>query len=70
MPRSSRPAEDLLQMYETGTGSVKMRAIWEKENGEIVVTALPHQVSPAKVLEQIAAQMQAKKLPMVEDLQR
>jgi len=62
------PAEDLHQMYETGNGSVKMRAIWEKENGDIVVTALPHQVSPAKVLEQIAAQMQAKKLPMVEDL--
>ena len=62
------PAEDLLQIYETGTGSVKMRAIWEKENGEVVVTALPHQVSPAKVLEQIAAQMQARKLPMVEDL--
>ncbi|MBT8046835.1 MAG: DNA topoisomerase IV subunit A, partial [Gammaproteobacteria bacterium] len=62
------PGADLRQIYETGTGSVKMRAIWEKENGEIVVTALPHQVSPAKVLEQIAAQMQAKKLPMVEDL--
>jgi len=62
------PTEDLQQMYETGTGSVKMRAVWEKENGEVVVTALPHQVSPAKVLEQIAAQMQAKKLPMVEDL--
>jgi len=62
------PTEDLLQMYETGTGSVKMRAIWEKENSEVVITALPHQVSPAKVLEQIAAQMQAKKLPMVEDL--
>ncbi len=62
------PPEDLLAMYETGNGSVKMRAVWEKENGEIVVTALPHQVSPAKVLEQIAAQMQAKKLPMVEDL--
>ena len=62
------PAEDLLNLYETGNGSVKMRAIWEKENGEIVVTALPHQVSPAKVLEQIAVQMQAKKLPMVEDL--
>ena len=55
-------------MYETGHGSVKMRAVWEKENGEIVITALPHQVSPAKVLEQTAAQMQAKKLPMVEDL--
>jgi topoisomerase-4 subunit A len=62
------PPKDLLAMYETGNGSVKMRAIWEKENGEIVVTALPHQVSPAKVLEQIALQMQAKNLPMVEDL--
>ncbi len=62
------PAEDLLALYETGTGSVRMRAVWEKENGEIVITALPHQVSPAKVLEQIAQQMQAKKLPMVEDL--
>ena len=62
------PADELLQLYETGTGSVKMRAVWEKENGEIVITALPHQVSPAKVLEQIAQQMQARKLPMVEDL--
>ena len=62
------PAEDLLKLYETGNGSVKMRAIWERENAEIVVTALPHQVSPAKVLEQIAQQMRAKKLPMVEDL--
>ena len=62
------PRKDILQMYETGHGSIKMRAVWEKENGDIVVTALPHQVSPAKVLEQIAAQMQAKKLPMVEDL--
>ncbi len=62
------PRADILKMYETGHGSVKMRAIWERENTDIVITALPHQVSPAKVLEQIAAQMQAKKLPMVEDL--
>ncbi|MDZ4731249.1 MAG: DNA topoisomerase IV subunit A [Xanthomonadales bacterium] len=62
------PPEELLSMYESGGGSVKMRAIWEREDNEIVITALPHQVSPAKVLEQIAAQMQAKKLPMVEDL--
>jgi topoisomerase-4 subunit A len=62
------PSDELLQLYETGTGTVKMRAVWERENGEIVITALPHQVSPAKVLEQIAQQMQAKKLPMVEDL--
>ncbi|MEJ8569790.1 DNA topoisomerase IV subunit A [Elongatibacter sediminis] len=62
------PADDIRALYETGHGSVKMRAVWENENGEVVITALPHQVSPAKVLEQIAAQMQAKKLPMVEDL--
>ncbi len=62
------PQEDLLRMYETGHGSVKMRALWERENGDIVITALPHQASPAKMLEQIAAQMRAKKLPMVEDL--
>jgi topoisomerase-4 subunit A len=62
------PVEELHKMYETGNGSVRMRAVWEKEDGEIVITALPHQVSPAKVLEQIAAQMQARKLPMVEDL--
>jgi topoisomerase-4 subunit A len=62
------PREDLLTMYETGHGSVKMRAVWEQENGEIVITALPHQVSPARVLEQIAAQMSGRKLPMVDDL--
>ena len=60
--------EDLLNMYETGHGSVRMRAVWEKENGDIVITALPHQASPAKILEQIANQMRTKKLPMVEDL--
>lgn len=58
----------ILDMYETGKGSLKMRAIYTQEQGDIVVTALPHQVSGAKVLEQIAAQMQAKKLPTVVDL--
>ncbi|MCW8919069.1 MAG: DNA topoisomerase IV subunit A [Gammaproteobacteria bacterium] len=62
------PRADLLKMYQTGNGSVRMRARWEREEGDIVVTALPHQVSGNKILEQIAAQMQAKKLPMVEDL--
>lgn len=62
------PRSDLLKMYQSGNGSVRMRARWEKEDGDIVITALPHQVSGAKMLEQIAAQMQAKKLPMVEDL--
>lgn len=62
------PRDDIRMMYETGRGSLRMRCIWSKEDGDIVVTALPHQVSGAKILEQIAAQMQAKKLPMVADL--
>lgn len=63
-------AADLRKLYETGVGSVRQRARYEidREEGAIVITALPHQVSGAKVLEQIAAQMTAKKLPMVEDL--
>lgn len=62
------PQSDIEQMYETGNGTIKMRAIWEKEDGNIVITALPHQSSGSKILEQIATQMQAKKLPMLEDL--
>lgn len=62
------PRSELLKIYENGRGSVRMRAVYRVEDGDIVVTALPHQVSGAKVLEQIAAQMQAKKLPMVADL--
>ena len=62
------PPAEIRDLYESGRGSVRARALWHIEQGEIVVTALPHQVSPAKVLEQIAAQMQAKKLPMVVDL--
>src|ERR1700742_2650443 len=62
------PRADLVQIYETGAGSFKARATYEIEEGEIVIDALPFQVSGSKVLEQIAAQMQQKKLPMVEDL--
>lgn len=60
--------DDIRKIYKNGRGSVRMRAVWEKEDGNAVITALPHQVSGAKVLEQIASQMRAKKLPMVEDL--
>ncbi|MBV1786715.1 DNA topoisomerase IV subunit A [Marinobacterium sp. D7] len=60
--------EELQKLYLTGRGSVKARAVYSREEGDIVITALPHQVSGARVLEQIAAQMQAKKLPMVSDL--
>ncbi|MBP6122989.1 MULTISPECIES: DNA topoisomerase IV subunit A [Providencia] len=59
---------DIRKIYQTGRGSVRMRAVWEKEDGNAVITALPHQVSGAKVLEQIASQIRGKKLPMVEDL--
>lgn len=62
------PREDLRKLYRDGRGSVKMRAVYTVEDGDIVITALPHQVSGAKILEQIAAQMQAKKLPLVTDL--
>lgn len=62
------PRADIRKIYETGRGSIKMRAVYTEENGDIVITALPHQASGGKVLEQIAAQMQAKKLPMVSDL--
>ncbi|MDA8420190.1 MAG: DNA topoisomerase IV subunit A [Pseudomonadota bacterium] len=59
---------DIRAIYNSGTGSIRARAKWQRENGEIIVTALPYQVSPARVQEQIAQQMQQKKLPMVEDL--
>ena len=62
------PREEILAMYESGRGGLRMRAVWESENGDIVINALPYQVSGSKVLEQIAQQMQAKKLPMVADL--
>jgi len=62
------PPEELRAIYETGTGSIRMRAAWEREEQDVVVTALPYQVSGSKVLQQIAQQMQAKKLPWVEDL--
>ena len=62
------PREDIVSLYETGKGSIRSRGVYHIESGDIVVTALPYQVSGAKVLEQIAAQMQKKKLPMVVDL--
>ena len=62
------PKSDIVRLYETGKGQIKARARFTVEEGEIVVNELPHQVSGSKILEQIAAQMQAKKLPMVVDL--
>jgi len=62
------PAADIRDMYKTGYGSIRQRAKWEVEDGTIVITALPYQTSPAKVQQQIAQQMEAKKLPMVQDV--
>ncbi|RLA16841.1 MAG: hypothetical protein DRQ60_03540 [Gammaproteobacteria bacterium] len=62
------PQHELREMYATGSGSVRMRARYEIEDGMIVIHTLPYQVSGAKAIEQIAAQMQAKKLPWVEDI--
>ncbi|WP_449447742.1 DNA topoisomerase IV subunit A [Thermomonas brevis] len=62
------PAADLQAMYETGSGSVRARGVFVKEHGNIVITQLPYQVSPSKVIEQIANQMRAKKLPWLEDI--
>ncbi|HKJ51107.1 MAG TPA: DNA topoisomerase IV subunit A, partial [Gammaproteobacteria bacterium] len=62
------PPEELDNLYESGHGSIRMRAVYEREDGDIIVTALPYQVSGARIMEQIASQMLAKKLPMVDDL--
>jgi topoisomerase-4 subunit A len=62
------PKKEIREIYKTGAGSVRCRAVWKYEKEEIVLTALPHQVSPARVQTQIADQMRAKKLPMVEDV--
>ena len=62
------PADEICAAYETGRGSIRARARYVRENGDVVITGLPYQVSPSKVLEQIAAQMQDKKLPMLTDI--
>ncbi|HIQ07885.1 MAG TPA: DNA topoisomerase IV subunit A, partial [Thiotrichaceae bacterium] len=62
------PHDDIRKIYETGLGSIKMRACWVREQGDVIITALPYHVSGNKVLDQIAEQMRAKKLPMVDDL--
>jgi topoisomerase-4 subunit A len=62
------PRADIKQIYTTGGGTLRLRATYKLENGDIIIDTLPHQVSGSKVLEQIAAQMRNKKLPLVEDL--
>lgn len=62
------PKADIKNIYRTGNGGIRMRATYIEEDDEIIITALPHQVSGGKVLEQIAQQMQDKKLPLISDL--
>ncbi len=62
------PRSDIADIYKSGNGTLRLRASWKQENGDIVVTTLPYQIAGSKVLEQIAAQMRAKKLPLVDDL--
>jgi topoisomerase-4 subunit A len=62
------PRKELHEIYATGNGTLRLRATWEREDNDIIVTNLPFQVSGSKVLEQIEAQRQAKKLPLVDDL--
>jgi topoisomerase-4 subunit A len=59
---------DIADMYTTGSGTLRLRASYKMEGTDIVVTSLPHQISGAKIQEQIAAQMRSKKLPQVDDL--
>jgi topoisomerase-4 subunit A len=62
------PRADIKKIYQTGNGTLRLRASYKRENGDIVINALPYQISGSKVLEQIATQMRSKKLPLVEDL--
>lgn len=61
-------AADIKEIYTTGNGTLRLRASYKIEGGDIVITSLPHQISGTKIQEQIAAQMRAKKLPQVDDL--
>ena len=62
------PRADIKQIYTTGSGTLRLRASFRRENGDIVIDSLPYQISGSKILEQIATQMRNKKLPLVEDL--
>ncbi len=62
------PREEIANIYRSGQGMIRMRATYELENGDIIITALPYQVSPARVIEQVASQMREKKLSMVSDI--
>ncbi len=62
------PRADIKEIYTTGGGTLRLRAAYKVERSDIIITALPYQISGAKVQEQIASQMRAKKLPQVDEL--
>ncbi len=62
------PVEEIREVYRTGYGSVRQRAVWHEEGANIVIAALPYQVSGERVIEQVATQMSSKKLPIVDDI--
>ncbi|MGA8381835.1 MAG: DNA topoisomerase IV subunit A [Stellaceae bacterium] len=67
------PAANIRAAYETGRGSFRLRARWEKEalgHGlyQIVVTQMPYQVPKGRLIEKIAALLDEKKLPLLADI--
>ncbi|CAI3933801.1 DNA gyrase/topoisomerase IV [Commensalibacter communis] len=65
--------ELILQTYETGRGSLRLRARWEVEQGrfgtwQVVVTEIPYQIQKSKLIEQIASLMEQKKLNLLADI--
>ena len=67
------PKENIMAAYRSGKGAFRLRAKWEKEDlkqgqYQIVVTEIPYQVQKSKLIEKIADQINAKKLPMLEDV--
>ena len=62
------PTEEILEVYRTGYGSIRQRAVWREEGADIVIAALPYQVSGERIIEQVATQMSSKKLPLVDDI--
>lgn len=63
------PHQELKAIYQKGTGNIRVRATYEKQDKEIIITQIPHQTTSSRIIKQIAEQMQAKKIPMVQDVQ-
>ena len=60
--------DEIREMYKIGRGAIKLRARVEQASQELIINELPFQVSASKVMQQVAEQMRAKKLPMIADI--